>query len=59
MKRQELHTSRRGLGLRPGILAGAIGLALAAQQAQAIDFSTDEVEIRLDSTVSYGIGVRA
>ncbi|NBD94865.1 MAG: DUF1302 family protein [Gammaproteobacteria bacterium] len=59
MKRQELHTSRRGLGLRPGLLAGAIGLALAAQQAQAIDFSTDEVEIRLDSTVSYGIGVRA
>jgi hypothetical protein len=59
MKRQELHTSRRGIGLRPGILAGAIGLALAAQQAQAIDLSTDEVEIRLDTTVSYGVGVRA
>jgi hypothetical protein len=59
MKRQAIEKSRRGLGLKPGILAGAIGLALAAQQAQAIDFSTDEVEIRLDSTVSYGIGVRA
>ncbi|MDZ7791756.1 MAG: DUF1302 domain-containing protein [Xanthomonadales bacterium] len=59
MKRQELHTSRRGLGLKPGTLAGAIGLALMAQQAQAIDFSTDEVEIRLDSNVSYGVGMRA
>lgn len=59
MKRQELHTSRRGLGLKPGILAGAIGLALTAQQVQAIDLSTEGVEIRLDSTVSYAIGVRA
>ncbi|WP_376691669.1 DUF1302 domain-containing protein [Wenzhouxiangella sp. EGI_FJ10409] len=59
MKRQELYTSRRGLGLKPGILVAAIGLALAAQQAQAIDLSTDEVEIRLDSTVSYGVGLRA
>ncbi|NEZ04400.1 DUF1302 domain-containing protein [Wenzhouxiangella sp. XN201] len=58
MKRQALYARRRGLGLRPGILAGAIGLALAAQHAQAIDFSTDEVEIRLDSTISYGVGMR-
>lgn len=59
MNRQELHTSRRGLGLRPGILAGAIGLALAAQQVQALDLSTDNVSINLDTTVSYGIGLRA
>lgn len=59
MKRQELHTSRRGLGLRPGVLAGAIGLALAAQQVQALDLSTDNVSINLDTTVSYGIGLRA
>jgi len=58
MKRQELHNSRRGLGLKPGILAGAIGLALMAQQAQAVDLSTDNVEILLDTTVSYGVGVR-
>jgi len=59
MKRQELHISRRGLGLKPGILAGAIGLALAAPQVQAIDLSTDNAEIRLDTTISYGVGVRA
>ncbi|WP_376694950.1 DUF1302 domain-containing protein [Wenzhouxiangella sp. EGI_FJ10305] len=58
MKRQQPNTSRRGLGLRPGILAGAIGLALAAQQAQAIDLSTDGVDISLDSTISYGVGMR-
>lgn len=58
MKRQEFKTTRRGLGLRPGILLGAIGLALAAQQVHAIDLSTDEVEIRLDTTVSYGVGMR-
>ena len=59
MKRQEFHTNRHRLGLRPGLLAAAVGLALAAQQAQAIDLSTDEVSIRLDTTVSYGIGLRA
>jgi len=59
MKRQELHARRRGLGLNPGILAGAIGLALAAQQAHALDLSTDNVSINLDTTISYGVGVRA
>src|SRR5699024_10725433 len=58
MKRHEFKSTRRGLGFRPGILAGAIGLALAAQQVHAIDLSTDEVEIRLDTTVSYGAGMR-
>ncbi len=58
MKRQEFKTTRRGPGLRSGILLGAIGLALAAQQVHALDLSTDEVEIRLDTTVSYGVGMR-
>jgi hypothetical protein len=59
MRSQAFHTGRNGLGLRHGLLASAIGLALAAQQAQAIDLSTDEVSIRLDTTVSYGLGFRA
>ncbi len=59
MKRQAFHTGRHGLGLRPGILAAAIGLVLAAPQVQALDLSTENVSINLDTTVSYGIGLRA
>lgn len=60
MKRQANNHSRRGLGLKPSLLAGAIGLALAAQQAQAIELiNNEDVTVRLDTTVSYGIGVRA
>ncbi len=44
--------------LRPSLLACAIGLALSGQQAQAIDLSTGEVSINLDTTISYGVGVR-
>lgn len=44
--------------MRPCLLASAIGLALMASPAQAIDLSTDEVSIRLDTTISYGVGMR-
>lgn len=51
--------SRPQAGLmRPCLLASAIGLALVANSAQAIDLSTDEVSIRLDTTISYGVGMR-
>ena len=43
---------------RPTLLAGAIGLALAAGSAQALDLSTDKVSIQLDTTVSYSMGMR-
>jgi hypothetical protein len=59
MKRHNLQNRRPSQLLRPTVLAAAIGLALSAQQAQALDLSTGEVSINLDTTVSYGIGFRA
>ncbi len=51
--------ARRQAGLmRPCLLASAIGLALVANPSQAIDLSTDEVSINLDTTISYGSGMR-
>ena len=44
--------------LRPCLLASAVALALAANPASAIDLSTGEVSIQLDTTISYGAGVR-
>lgn len=44
--------------LRPSLLAGAIGLALTTAPAHAIDFSGDNFNLRLDTTVSYSVGVR-
>jgi len=58
MKRQAFNTRRRGANIRPHALACAIGLALTAQQAQALDLSTENVAIKLDTTVSYGVGFR-
>lgn len=49
--------SKTGLPRRT-LLATAIGLGLLAGQASAIDFSTDEVSIRFDTTVSYSAGMR-
>ncbi len=48
-----------GKGLRPSLLAGAIGMAIAANSVQALDFSGNNYELRIDTTVSYSIGVRA
>ena len=44
--------------LRPSLLAGAIGLALTAAPVQALDFSGENYSLRLDTTVSYSIGLR-
>jgi len=44
--------------VRPCLLACAIGLALSGQQAQAIDLSRGDLSINLDTTISYGTGVR-
>jgi len=45
--------------LRPSLLAGAIGMALAANPVQALDFSGDNYSLTIDTTVSYAIGLRA
>lgn len=44
--------------LRPSLLAGAIGLALAAGNSQALDFSGDDYTLRIDTTISYSTGLR-
>ncbi len=58
MTRQKISNRRQARLMRPCLLASAIGLALVAQSSHAIDLSTDEVSIRLDTTISYGSGVR-
>lgn len=59
MTKQAIQTRRHGRLIRPTLVAGAIGLALSGQHALALDLSTDNVNIRLDTTVSYGVGMRA
>ncbi|MDT8408344.1 MAG: DUF1302 domain-containing protein [Wenzhouxiangellaceae bacterium] len=44
--------------LRPCLLAGAIGMALAAGTAQALDFSGTDYSLNIDTTISYSTGVR-
>lgn len=58
MRRQAFHTRRHGTAFKLSVLAGALGLALAFPNAQALDLSTDSANIRLDTTVSYGVGMR-
>jgi len=47
-----------GTALRPSLLAGAIGMALAANSVQALDFSGNGYELRVDTTVAYSTGIR-
>ncbi|QOC22362.1 DUF1302 domain-containing protein [Wenzhouxiangella sp. AB-CW3] len=59
MKNNALKSRRHGLKkLRPALLACAVGLALSAQQASALDLSFGDVRVTLDNTVSYGVGFR-
>lgn len=59
MNRQAKQDPRQSRIVRPCLLASAVALAVAANPAAAIDLSTDNVSIRLDTTLSYAIGVRA
>jgi hypothetical protein len=43
---------------RRSLLASAVALGLVAGPAAAIDLSTDEVSITLDTTISYSAGMR-
>lgn len=44
--------------LRPSLLTGAIGLALAAGSVHAIDLSGPNYSLNIDTTVSYSVGLR-
>ncbi|NDY95758.1 DUF1302 domain-containing protein [Wenzhouxiangella limi] len=59
MNRQAKQNRRQSRIVRPCLLASAVALAMAANPAAAIDLSTDNVSIRLDTTISYAIGARA
>ncbi|MDT8448751.1 MAG: DUF1302 domain-containing protein [Wenzhouxiangellaceae bacterium] len=52
------HINPVSKALRPTLLAGAIGVALAANSAQALDFSGRDFELSIDTNVSYALGVR-
>jgi len=44
--------------LRPSLLAGAIGMALTTAPLHALDLSGDNYGLRIDTTLSYAIGLR-
>ena len=44
--------------LRPSLLAGAIGMALAAGSVHAIDLSGPNYSLNIDTTVSYSTALR-
>lgn len=58
MKRLKLNTTRQARILSPCLLAGAIAMALSGQSVQAADLSRGDFSINLDTTISYGIGMR-
>lgn len=53
----QYNTSGRAV-LRPSLLAGAIGMALATGSVQALDFSGNDFSLSIDTQVSYSVGVR-
>ncbi|MGY6555530.1 MAG: DUF1302 domain-containing protein [Wenzhouxiangella sp.] len=44
--------------LRPCLLASAVAMALAANPASAVSFNVGEASVQIDTTVSYGVGMR-
>lgn len=44
--------------LRPCLLASAVAMALAANPASAVNFNVGEASVQIDTTISYGIGMR-
>ena len=59
MTRQLKKNQRQGRVIRPCLLAAAIGMALSANNAQAIEISSGDLNISIGTTISYGVGVRA
>ena len=58
MTRQIKSNRRQGRVIRPCLLAAAIGLALSGQNAQAFSFSSGDLNVNVDTTLSYGVGMR-
>lgn len=58
MKTMNSKTSQLNALLRPSLLAGAIALALAGNPAAAFNYQRGDVSISVDTTVSYGVGMR-
>lgn len=56
MKTQQDNAKRAVL--RPSLLTGAIGMALAAGSVQAIDLSGPNYSLNIDTTISYSTGFR-
>ncbi|MBS3822277.1 MAG: DUF1302 domain-containing protein [Wenzhouxiangellaceae bacterium] len=56
MKTQQDNAKRAVL--RPSLLTGAIGMALAAGSVQAIDLSGPNYSLNIDTTISYSTGLR-
>ena len=44
--------------LRPCLLASAVAMALAANPAAAVNFNVGEASFQIDTTLSYGVGMR-
>lgn len=59
MTRNKTENRRQGTPVRPCLLACAIGLALAANNAQALTISQGDFNMTIDTTLSYGVGFRA
>lgn len=55
---RHIHSTVLSASAKPSVLAAAFVMALAVTSAQALDLSTEETEIYLDTTLSYGIGFR-
>lgn len=47
-----------GIGVVVAVAVLAMGASLPLRQAEAVDLSSGEVEASLDTTLSYGVGVR-
>jgi hypothetical protein len=58
MTRKKSMTRRQASTVRPCLLACAIGLALSAQQAQALEIRQGDFSMNIDTTLSYGVGMR-
>ncbi len=58
MKRVTNNNRRQARILRPCLLASAVAMALTANPASAVSFDVGEASVQIDTTLSYGVGMR-
>ena len=58
MNRFIKNNRRQARILRPCLLASAVAMALAANPASAVNFNVGEASVQIDTTLSYGVGMR-